>query len=125
HPNDRAYVQETLDQVARDKKAFDFEHRLLMPDGSLKYVRVVGHPSTNYESGDFEFVGAVTDITESKRVEESLRRSEGYLAEAQRLTHTGSWVWRVPGRYACHVSYAWLRVYGLDPEAGVARGGER
>src|SRR6266567_3967838 len=125
HPKDRAFVQETLDQVARDKKAFDFEHRLLMPDGSLKYVRVVGHPSTNYESGDFEFVGDVTDITESKRVEESLRRSEGYLAEAQRLTHTGSWVWRVPGRDALHLSEEWYRVYGFDPEAGVPSWEER
>jgi PAS domain S-box-containing protein len=97
HPEDRAFVEETLDQAVGDRKAFDVEHRLLMPDGSLKYVRVVGHPSTNDEPGNLEFVGAVTDITESKRVEESLRRSEGYLAEAQRLTHTGSWVWRVPG----------------------------
>jgi PAS domain S-box-containing protein len=114
-----------LDQATRDRKAFDFEHRLLMQDGSMKYVRVVGHPSTNYESGDFEFVGAVTDITESKRVEESLRRSEGYLAEAQRLTHTGSWVWRVPGRDALHLSEEWYRVYGFDPEAGVPSWEER
>jgi PAS domain S-box-containing protein len=125
HPKDRAFVQEALDQATRDRKAFDFEHRLLMPDGSLKYVRVVGHRSTNYESGDFEFVGAVTDITESKRVEESLRRSEGYLAEAQRLTHTGSWVWRVPGQEALHLSEEWYRVYGFDPEAGVPSWEER
>src|ERR1700738_4527734 len=43
HPEDKAFVEETLDQAAGDRKAFDFEHRLLMPDGSLKYVRVVGH----------------------------------------------------------------------------------
>src|SRR6266568_2113275 len=119
HPEDRAFLQETLDQVARDRKAFDFEHRLLMPDGSLKYVRVVGHPSANYESGNFEFVGAVTDITESKRAEESLRRSEGYLAEAQRLTHTGSWVWQVAGRDAVHLSDEWYRVYGFDLQDGI------
>jgi PAS domain S-box-containing protein len=119
HPEDRAFVQETLDQAAGERRAFDLEHRLLVPDGSVKYVRVVGHPSTNYESGNFEFVGAVTDITESKRAEESLRRSERYLAEAQRLTHTGSWVWRVAGRDVLHLSGEWYRVYGFDPDAGV------
>ena len=121
HPEDRAFVQETLDQAARDRKAFDFEHRLLMPDGSVKYVRVVGHPSTNDESGNFEFVGAVTDITESKRAEESLRRSEGYLAEAQRLSHTGSWA-GAPGageiRYWSEECY---RVLGFDPHGGQPR----
>src|SRR5882724_4750712 len=125
HPEDRAFVQETLDQAARDRKAFDLEHRLMMPDGAVKYVRVVGHPSTNDESGNFEFVGAVTDITECRRAEESLRRSEGYLAEAQRLTHTGSWVWRVAGRDALHLSEEWYRVYGFDPEAGVPTWEER
>jgi PAS domain S-box-containing protein len=51
--------------------------------------------------------------------EESLRRSEGYLAEAQRLTHTGSWVWQVPGRDALHLSDEWYRIYGFDPEEGI------
>jgi C4-dicarboxylate-specific signal transduction histidine kinase len=80
HPEDRAFVQETLDQAAGDRKAFDFEHRLLMPDASVKYVRIVGHPSTADESGNFEFVGAVTDITESKRAE-ALRDGESRILE--------------------------------------------
>jgi C4-dicarboxylate-specific signal transduction histidine kinase len=80
HSEDCVFIQATLNQVARDKKPFDFEHRLLMPDGSVKYVRVVGHPSTNDESGSFEFVGAVTDITESKRAE-ALRDGESGILE--------------------------------------------
>src|SRR6266851_4312346 len=55
---------------------------------------------------------------ERKSAEQSLRRSEGYLAEAQRLTHTGSWVWDVAGRDALYLSDEWYRIYGFDPEAG-------
>jgi PAS domain S-box-containing protein len=72
HPEDRSAVQQLINRVSREKKDFDFEHRLLVPDGSVKYVRVVGHPSQD-ESGSFEFVGAVTDITERKGAEASLQ----------------------------------------------------
>ncbi len=50
--------------------------------------------------------------------EEKLQRSEAYLAEAQRLTHTGSWAWRIAGRVALHLSEEWYRIYGFDPEKG-------
>jgi PAS domain S-box-containing protein len=50
--------------------------------------------------------------------EVKLQRSEAYLAEAQRLTHTGSWAWRVAGREALHLSEEWYRIYGFDPENG-------
>jgi PAS domain S-box-containing protein len=50
--------------------------------------------------------------------EEKLQRSEAYLAEAQRLTHTGSWAWRVAGSDAVHLSEEWYRIYGFDPENG-------
>jgi PAS domain S-box-containing protein len=50
--------------------------------------------------------------------EEKLQRSEAYLAEAQRLTHTGSWAWRVAGRDALHLSEEWYRIYGFDPNNG-------
>jgi len=59
------------------------------------------------------------ESSERKRAEESLRLSEGYLAEAQRLTHTGSWVWQVAGRNAVHLSDEWYRVHGFDPEDGI------
>jgi signal transduction histidine kinase len=92
HPEDRVFFQETLDQIARDRKAFDFEHRLLLPDGSVKYVQVVGHASINDESGTFEFVGAVTDITERRRAEEErerLRQVQADLAHLSRVTTMG------------------------------------
>jgi len=92
HPEDRVFFQETLDQIARYRKAYDFEHRLLLPDGSVKYVQVVGHASINDESGNFEFVGAVTDITERRRAEEErerLRQVQADLAHVTRMTTMG------------------------------------
>jgi PAS domain S-box-containing protein len=58
------------------------------------------------------------EIGERKRAEEQLRQSEAYLAEAQRLTHTGSWVWQVDGRDAMHLSEEWYRIYGHEPAQG-------
>src|SRR5882757_5681792 len=92
HPEDVALVKQTIGRAAQDGKGFDFEHRLLMPDGYVKYLRVVARPSGR-QSGRLELVGAVTDITERKRADAELRMSEGYLAEAQRMTRSGSWAW--------------------------------
>src|SRR5213080_4339009 len=118
HPEDAALVKQTIERASQDGKNFEHEYRLLMPDGSVKHVHVVAHALSN-ESGSVEFVGAVMDITVAKRAEEALRQSESYLAEGQRLTHTGSWVWQVAGREALHLSEEWFRIYGFDPEEGL------
>jgi formate hydrogenlyase transcriptional activator len=91
HPEDRQLVTQTIDSAARERKNFDFEHRLLMPDGSVKYVRAVGRPSTNDESGELEFLGAVTEITQRKNVEEALRRSEQQLRDVIETIPAMAW----------------------------------
>ncbi len=75
HPEDIAQVQQTLDRATRDGTDLDFEHRLLMPDGSVKHVHVVARAVTN-ESGAREFVGAVSDVTAAKRAEKRIRQDE-------------------------------------------------
>jgi PAS domain S-box-containing protein len=79
HPEDRLAVQQLIERVSRDRQNFDIEHRLLMPDGSVKHLRVVGRPSVD-DSGNFEFVGAVTDVTDRKR-REALFTGEKRLLE--------------------------------------------
>ena len=91
HPEDRKLVTETINSAARERKNFDFEHRLLMPDGSVKHVRVMGRPSTSDESADLEFVGAVTEITQRKNVEEALRRSEQQLRDVIETIPAMAW----------------------------------
>jgi formate hydrogenlyase transcriptional activator len=79
HPDDAVLVQQTIGRAAQDEKDFNFEHRLLMPDGCIKYLRVVARPSGG-ESGRLQFVGAVTDITERKRAE-AVRDGESRILE--------------------------------------------
>jgi len=86
HPEDRDLVKQTIQRASQDGKDFDFEHRLLMPDGSVKHVSVVAHAEGD-ASSELEFVGAVMDVTQQKRSQEAMRaakaRFEGILAIAE------------------------------------------
>src|SRR5438094_3389061 len=72
HPEDAARVKQTIERASQDGKDFDSEHRLLMPDGSVKYVHVVTHAGRD-ELGGLEFVGAVMDVTVAKEAEDKIR----------------------------------------------------
>jgi PAS domain S-box-containing protein len=115
HPEDRAAVQQTIERASADGKDFDHEYRLLMPDGSVKFLHAVAHASRD-ASGIVEFVGAVTDVTVAREVERKLRRSEAYLAETQRLSHTSSWAWDVRSREFVYRSTEIYHLFGFDPE---------
>jgi PAS domain S-box-containing protein len=75
HPDDRAFVRKVIERTSEDGSDIDIEHRLLMPDGSVKHVHVVAHAS-QFESGQLEFVGAVSDVTAAKRAQERIRQNE-------------------------------------------------
>jgi transcriptional regulator with PAS, ATPase and Fis domain/HAMP domain-containing protein len=115
HPEDRDRWQKTIDRAIREKSEYDIEFRILLPDGTLKYMHTVGHPVLNASGELVQFVGSSTDITERVRAEQTLRRSEGYLAEAQRLSRSGSWAWNLRTR-ALFWSQEHYRIYEYDPE---------
>jgi len=118
HPDDRDLVQQKIDCAARESTDFDLEHRLLMPDGSLKHIRVLAR-ALETSSGNLEFVGAVTDVTAAKQAEMKIRESETYLAEAQRLSHTGSWAWNPATGENRYWSDECFRLMGFDPADGM------
>ena len=117
HPADRDRVQQALDHAINEKTDFDIEHRLLMADGSVKHLHAIARASKT-SSGNLEYVGAVTDVTTTKRTEETLREREGYLAESQRLAHTGSWALDGTTREARYWSEEMFRIFGFDPRQG-------
>src|SRR6202035_1677300 len=114
HSEDAAIVKQTIERASQAGTSFEHEYRLLMPDGSVKHVHVVAR-ALNDEAGSVEFVGAVMDVTVAKQAEETLRESEAYLAEAQRLSHTGSWASTPATGYIRYWSEECYRVLGFDP----------
>jgi PAS domain S-box-containing protein len=114
HPEDRPDFLKVIESASAGATQFEHTYRWLLPDGSVKHVHALAHALQD-ASANREFVGAATDVTSIKRAEEELRKSEAYLAEAQRLSQTGSWAWNpVTGdiRYWSEECY---RVLGFDP----------
>src|SRR5258708_1268788 len=82
HPEDRALVQERIDQAYRDAKDCHVECRLLLPDDSVKHVRIVAHASTN-DLGITEFVGAVMDVTAQRQARAELEQAFEEIARSE------------------------------------------
>jgi signal transduction histidine kinase/GAF domain-containing protein/CheY-like chemotaxis protein len=83
HPQDRPFVEQTLDRARHERKDFELQYRLPIRDGSIKYLQVVARALAD-ESGTLEFVGTVMDITQRKRAEEAQRMQEREREEMQR-----------------------------------------
>jgi len=114
HPDDRSKLQEMMERVARDRTILDGEHRLLMPNGTIKHLRVIGHPFTNDENRH-QFVGAVTDITVQKRAEQALAESERNLAAIINTIPTAAWT-TGPDGYCDFINQVWLDYAGMISE---------
>jgi transcriptional regulator with GAF, ATPase, and Fis domain len=71
HPEDLTMARRVIEN-AKQGEDLDFEHRLLMPNGSVKHVHVIARPLTS-KSNEVEFVGTVMDITERKSAFEEIR----------------------------------------------------
>jgi len=117
HPEDREFVAQEIQKMLANPSRFDFTKRIVRPDGAIRHVRCVGMPATDGRTG---FVGTGMDVTEHELLTEELRQNEAYLAEAQRLSHTGSWAWS-PDTDVRYWSEECYRVLGFDPRDGLPR----
>jgi PAS domain S-box-containing protein len=117
HPDDLTGVREMVARAAEEGANLELEHRLLMPDGDVKYVRIVLQNIGPDRSAP-EFIGAVTDITRRKTAEAQLRRSEMLLAEGQRISLTGTFSWLVDSDEITF-SNELRRIFGLPDDTVV------
>ena len=118
HPEDRSQLRERLQRVAGEKTNYETEYRIIRPSGEVRDLRVIGHPVFDSAGNLLEYVGTSIDITERKRAEEALRRSEAYLTEAQRLSHIGSWAYKLGTDKPSYWSEELFRIWGFNPKEG-------
>ena len=112
-PEWRERDRRALAELSSNTIAQPYEKEFFQKDGSRVPVLIGG---ALFEEGGNEGVAFVLDLTERKRAEEALVRSEAYLAETQKLTHTGTWAWDVRSQKVLFCSEEMFRIYGLDPQ---------
>src|SRR4029077_7904178 len=117
HPQDRDFMANTIKRMHAERSGCDVKKRIVRPDGEQRYIRCVGIPVVEGEvlKG---FLGTAIDITEQELLTQELELQRAYLAQAQKLTHTSSWAWRLADRKTVHLSEEFYRIYGFDPAEG-------
>src|SRR6202035_3474990 len=123
HPDDREAVFRIADEAIRSGTRADCEHRLIRPDGEMRIVHSLGDLKKDALGRPYQMFGTTQDITERKRAEQALRRSQFYLSEGERLAHMGSWASSDLGiRWSDDLNIYWsdevYKIYGLDPKNG-------
>jgi len=118
HPDDRETVIQTMEQTIRDRKDYELEHRIVHPDGAIKFIRTIGHPISSPAGDVVEVVGTSTDITDRKREEYLTEQVSERLPDLvsiigrdyryRRANPTYERVWRIPaekvvGMHVCDV----------------------
>jgi signal transduction histidine kinase len=88
HPEDLPSFRGMIERARRGVSDFEFEHRLLLPDNSVKYLRVIAQRTRDQE-GQLEYIGAVQDVTHRRHAEEALAKLRAELARAARVASLG------------------------------------
>jgi PAS domain S-box-containing protein len=92
HPEDRERVDEAMRKAAAEKTEYQVEHRIILPNGTIRHTRARGHPVLNRSGNVVQFVGSAVDITDLKRAEqerERLRQVQAELTHINRVTSIG------------------------------------
>lgn len=120
HPDDRTMVAEAHERALQGDE-LNVEHRFVLPDGSSKFVHARGRIISDEHGNGRSYIGTIVDVTEARRSSEQIKtsladaqRAQASLAEAQKLSHVGSYRILAETREIIW-SEETYRIYGLDP----------
>ena len=119
HPDDLPETAKALSHAVQTGTSFQVVHRLRRADGEFRWHHARGEPLRDRQGRIIQWYGLSVDIDEAKKAEDRLRRSEAYLAEAQRLSHTGTWVLNPTTMQYLYWSDESYRIWGFDPLQGL------
>ena len=119
HPEDYPKRSRDWDTHVAAAEPYDIEMRLRRADGVYRWHRIRRVPLRDANGAIVNWYGVGHDVDDQKRAEQALRRSEAYLSEAQRLSHTGTWVFNATTQAYVYWSDESYRIWGFDPLEGV------
>jgi PAS domain S-box-containing protein len=88
HPDDASMLFDMVERARNGVTDFEYEHRLLMPDNSIKHLHLIAHRAPDRD-GQVEYIGAVQDVTERRVAEEALSKARSELAHVARASTLG------------------------------------
>ncbi|MBW4681612.1 MAG: PAS domain S-box protein [Microcoleus vaginatus WJT46-NPBG5] len=115
HPEDREYLNEAISGSWEERKSYDVEHRILWPDGSLRWVAAKGHVLCHPTGRTVGMSGVVMDITERKQAEEALQRQLAAVEAAM----DGIAILNSEGKYI-YMNAAHVKIFGYDSVSQLA-----
>jgi PAS domain S-box-containing protein len=117
HPDDFPEIAKAFYHAIQTGTSYQAVNRLRRADGEFRWHHTRGEPLRDWQGRIVQWYGLNVDIDEGKRAEDQLRRSEAHLAEAQRLSHSGSAIYN--DTTILYWSDETYRIFGLDPRKDV------
>ncbi len=120
HPDDQSSLKNLIDQAVHDKREFEQEFRLVLPDGMLRHVSGIGRPVLDDAGNLIAYIGTTIDITPRKQVEEELRKQKAHFEKLFELAPEAI-VLRDFENRILRVNREFTNLYGFTPKEALGR----
>src|SRR5271157_735534 len=118
HPEDLKKLEVLRERMRTEGAPSEMEARIRGKDGEYRWFLIRDNPLRDEQGRVLRWYGTRTDIERRKRAEQALKRSEAYLTDAQRLSHTGSWAFTIGTKTSAYWSAENFLIWGFDPQQG-------
>lgn len=120
HPEDRDSIKQANDRAAVDHQPYTSEYRIILPDGSFRWIHSMGVPYPDRSGKIVGMVGVSQDITERREAEDALRLSEERFEKAFQANPSAIAISTIDAQYLA-VNDSWARLFGYTPEEIIGR----